>query len=172
MDHFAKPDDELAVALRQGRLRRNFQGYTAMPDAYEVVGLGMTAIGDIGEAYLHNVKDLKEYYAAIDGGRLAVHRGWELSAEDVVRRAIIGELMCNFRVDFDALGARYGRHLADFPDALADLRGLQDEGLVVLAADALEVTALGRLFVRNVAMVFDEHLRTVGTDRPTYSRTV
>ena len=176
MDHFALPEDELSEALRAGRLRRNFQGYTTL-STDDVVAFGVTGIGDVGGTWVQNTRDLEAWERALDAGRLPVERGWERSGEDDVRRFVIHELMCNFRITDEDLVPRFGRALASFPTELGALRVLADEGLVELVgpADAVHevrVTPLGRLFVRVVALPFDEHLRNAPPQRPAYSRTI
>ena len=151
MDHFALPDDELARAQDARRLGRNFQGYT-VKSATDVVAFGVTGISDVQGAYAQNVRPLKLYYDAIDAGRFATERGVLLTAEDRTRRAIITQVMCNFFVDL-------GGYEGDFSWELRHLRELEGEGLVTLSGSQVEVTPLGRLFVRNVAMTFDTYLR-------------
>ena len=158
MDHFALPDDALAVAKRQGRLHRNFQGYSTQPDC-DLVGLGVSAIGRIGDCYYQNEKTLDAYYAALEANRLPVARGLRLDADDRVRRDIIMALMCQGRVDFAAVRARHG---VDVPTAFADelvrLAPLAAEGLVELHGDGLRVTPGGWFVVRAIAMAFDRYL--------------
>ena len=174
MDHFARPDDELAIARREGRLRRNFQGYTAL-DATDTVGLGISAIGDVAGGYFQNTKKLSVYGEALAGGRLATERGFLRGPDDEARRQVIQALMCNFHVDTRRVEADHDIRFAEYFAAdLALLRRHQDEGLVSIAADRIEVAPRGRLFVRNLAMCFDRHLRERRTDpsRPVFSRTV
>jgi len=173
MDHFARPDDELARARGEHRLRRNFQGYSVIP-ASDVIGLGISAIGDVQGAYVQNEKKLTTYEEAITAGRLPVHRGVVRNADDEVRRDVIHELMCNFRVDFDAVEARHGIDFRDyFADDIAALAEHQADGMVVVTDDAIEATPVGELFVRNLAMCFDRYLRDKRQgDKPVFSRTV
>ncbi|TNF28715.1 MAG: oxygen-independent coproporphyrinogen III oxidase [Deltaproteobacteria bacterium] len=173
MDHFALPEDELAVAQREGRLRRNFQGYTAMK-VRDVVGFGMSAIGDIGGAYVANARQLNHYNKAIDAGELPVARGVARDVDDEARRWLIHELMCNFHVDDATLERRFGLSLSrDFAGELAELRASEDLApLIDLGEDRVDVTPLGRLFVRNVATIFDARLRRSKQDGPLYSRMV
>jgi len=110
MDHFAKPDDELAVAQSQGRLQRNFQGYSTFPES-DMLGFGLSAIGRVGPTYYQNVKSLDDYYDTIDAGRLPVWRGLELTQDDLVRRAVIQQLICNFRLSIESIEIAY---LIDF----------------------------------------------------------
>ncbi|MDZ4075396.1 MAG: oxygen-independent coproporphyrinogen III oxidase [Hylemonella sp.] len=159
MDHFALPNDALAVAKRQGRLHRNFQGYSTQPDC-DLIGLGVSSIGRIGATYSQNAKTLEEYYDAIDHGRFAVVRGLALSRDDLVRRAVIMALMCQGEVLFESINLAY---LIDFKSYFAPeleaLRELADQGLVTLDDGGIQVTAMGWYFVRAVAMAFDRYLQ-------------
>ena len=163
MDHFAVPEDELSLAQQRRALGRNFQGYTVKA-ASDVVALGATGISDVGGAYAQNVRALPYYYERVREGRFATERGFRLSDDDRRRRAIITQLMCNFWVDLGEDATR------DFAPELERLQPLEDDGLVRRDGGQLEVTPLGRLFVRNVAMVFDSYLRRA--ERPRFSRTV
>jgi len=171
MDHFALPGDALAVAQRQGRMHRNFQGYSAIGDA-DLVGLGVSAIGAVGPTYNQNHRALEDYYRELDGGRLPVMRGVLLSPDDLLRRSVIQALMCNFALSKQALEVAY---LIDFDSyfsvELAELREFEDLGLVTLKDDWLGVTAKGRFLIRSICMVFDRYLRQ-GQDSPRYSRVV
>ncbi len=174
MDHFALPGDELARARRAGTLRRNFQGYTALP-ATDTVGLGLSAIGDVAGGYFQNTKKLSLYQRALEAGRLAVERGVLRTADDDVRRDVIQGLMCNFSVEIGSIEAAHGITFADyFARDLDLLRAHEREGLVRVSSEAIEVTAAGQLFVRNLAMCFDRHLRDAEMDprQPVFSRTV
>jgi oxygen-independent coproporphyrinogen-3 oxidase len=158
MDHFAKPGDDLAVAQRQGRLTRNFQGYSSSGDA-DIVGLGVSAIGKLGAAYSQNVKDLEGYYARLDDGQLPVLRGIELSADDLVRRAVIQALACQFEVSKESISIA---HLVDFDKYFAkelEMLGQHErEGLVRMDDEWITVTPQGRLLVRVLCMAFDKYL--------------
>ncbi len=159
MDHFALPNDALAVAKRQGRLHRNFQGYSTQPDC-DLIGLGVSSIGRIGATYSQNAKTLEEYYDAIDRGRFAVVRGLALSRDDLVRRAVIMALMCQGEVLFESINLAY---LIDFhsyfgPEMEA-IQNLAEQGLVTVDDSGIQVTANGWFFVRAVAMVFDRYLQ-------------
>ncbi|MBX9958954.1 MAG: oxygen-independent coproporphyrinogen III oxidase [Burkholderiaceae bacterium] len=159
MDHFALPNDALAVAQRQGRLHRNFQGYSTQPDC-DLIGLGVSSIGRIGATYSQNAKTLEEYYDAIDHGRFAVVRGLALSRDDLVRRAVIMALMCQGEVLYESINLAY---LIDFRSYFAaeieTLHELEEQGLVSLDAAGIQVTPTGWFFVRAVAMVFDRYLQ-------------
>ena len=171
MDHFAKPGDDLAVAQRQGRLQRNFQGYSTHPES-DLLGFGVSAIGRVGPAYSQNVKSLDEYYGALDAGRLPVWRGLDLSADDLVRHAVIQALACHFRVSIESIELA---HLVDFSRAFApelqELKRMADDGLVELQPDWIVVTPKGRLLVRAVCMVFDRYLRE-RRSRASYSKVI
>lgn len=171
MDHFAKPDDELSVALEKGLLQRNFQGYSTYADC-DLVAIGVSSIGKIGNTYSQNERDIDAYYAAIDEGRLPVMRGYQLNQDDILRRNIIQDLMCRFALDYrvyeDISGTPFDRY---FKDELADLEKLADLGLVSLNKQGLTVTPKGRFLIRNIAMVFDYHLRHKET-KAKYSQTV
>ena len=171
MDHFARPDDELALAQRQGRLHRNFQGYSAQAQS-DLISLGVSAIGAIGPTYYQNEKRLDDYCAALDAGHLPVARGLELGPDDLVRRAVIQALACQFRVSIESIELA---HLIDFPSYFArelkDLRRLREEGLVDIGEDWITVTPAGRLLVRVVCMVFDRYLREAQA-RAAYSRVI
>ena len=160
MDHFAKPGDELAIAQRQGRLHRNFQGYSTHAEC-DLVALGVTAIGAVGPTYVQNRRTLDEYYDHLDAGMLPVLRGIELSADDLLRRALIQSLMCHGAVSIESLEIA---HLIEFKryfaEELMDLQTFIDDGLVELDDEWLTVTPRGRLLVRAICMVFDRYLRT------------
>jgi len=160
MDHFALADDALAVAKRQGRLHRNFQGYSTQPEC-DLVGLGVSAIGRIGATYQQNAKTLPEYYDALRQGQLPVVRGMALSRDDLVRRAAIMALMCQGRLEFESMElAHLVRVREYFASELEQLAPLAAAGLVELEDDAIQVTAAGWYVVRAVAMVFDRYLQT------------
>ncbi len=173
MDHFALPTDELAVAQREGRLHRNFMGYTVMPAA-DQIGFGITAIGDLRGAFVQNRKKLVGYYEALDAGLLPIERGYLLDQDDRIRRHVILRLMCNFAVDTAEVEARFGIRFSDYFAAESEaLKTPQENGFLRTDAGRIEVTERGRLFIRNIAMVFDRHLRArQGGDTPVFSRTV
>ena len=159
MDHFALPTDTLAIAKRDGRLHRNFQGYSTQPDC-DLVGLGVSAIGRVGDSYYQNVKTLPEYYAALEARRLPVARGLTLDADDLARRDIIMALMCHGHVDFAAIERRHGLAMAEaFAGELDRLAPLVDDGFASVDDGAIHVTPKGWYVVRAVAMVFDRYLR-------------
>jgi oxygen-independent coproporphyrinogen-3 oxidase len=171
MDHFARPDDELALAQREGTLQRNFQGYSTHGDC-DLLAFGISAIGMLGSTYSQNVRTLDEYYERLDRGVLPCFRGWRLDADDLLRRDLIGTLMCGAPVDFRAIGARHGIEFRDyFASELQALRPLSADGLVEVDAKSMVVTARGRLLMRTVAMVFDRHLREA-REKARYSRVI
>jgi oxygen-independent coproporphyrinogen-3 oxidase len=168
MDHFALPDDELTIAQREGRLSRDFMGYTTRDT--ELVGLGMSAISELDAAYVQQWSNLGHWWKAVEAGAPVVERGWALSDDDRVRREIIRQVMCNFALSFSEVEARVGQPFAEaFRQELATLRKLEDEGWVTLAEAGLTVTHAGRLRVRNIAAVFDQYL---ASGRATYSQAV
>ncbi|BBD79368.1 oxygen-independent coproporphyrinogen III oxidase [Aerosticca soli] len=171
MDHFARADDELARAQRAGTLQRNFQGYSTHGDC-DIVGLGVSAIGRIGDCYSQNARDLVGYYAALDAGRLPVVRGLQLDEDDLIRRALIGELMCHGELDMLDFGQRHRLVFADyFEPALTRLQRLAEDGLVTLDERSIRVTPRGRLLLRSIAMCFDAYLEQPSTPAR-YSRTI
>jgi len=170
MDHFARPDDELARAQREGTLTRNFQGYSTHGDC-DIVAHGISAIGMFGNCYSQHFHDRERYHAALDAGRLPVARGLCLSPDDRIRREIITRLMCDFELDLRAIEHRHGIDFAtDFAPECEALEPLVADGLVRWRANSLQVTDVGRLLVRNVAMVFDRYLRR--DDRTRWSRAI
>jgi oxygen-independent coproporphyrinogen-3 oxidase len=158
MDHFARANDELALAQARGQLKRSFQGYSTHPG--DLLGFGVSAIGQLGPTYYQNQKELDHYYATLDAGQLPVMRGVELTRDDLVRRAVIQALTCQFRVSIESIELSY---LIDFRSYFAAelfvLRRLESDGLVEISPDWIVVTPKGRLLVRAICMVFDRYLR-------------
>jgi oxygen-independent coproporphyrinogen-3 oxidase len=170
MDHFALPDDGLALAQDQGRLRRNFMGYTT-GKGLDVLGVGASAISSMGSTYAQDYKELEDYLSAVGRGEWPIQRGFLLSPEDELRRELLQDLSCNFRADFAALSRLFGGDLlSHWERELEALKPLIDDELVEWQGQTLIVTDVGRLFVRNVCMVFDQYLAQV--QQQTYSRTV
>ncbi len=160
MDHFALPTDPLAVAKQQGRLHRNFQGYSTQPDC-DLIALGVSSIGRVGSTYSQNAKTMEEYCDLLDQGRFPVVRGLSLSADDLLRRAVIMAVMCQGLLVFKAIEAAYAIEFRSyFASEMATLEKLAEQGLVKLNENNIEVTATGWFFVRAVAMVFDRYLQT------------
>jgi oxygen-independent coproporphyrinogen-3 oxidase len=159
MDHFARPDDELAIAQNKGGLHRNFQGYSTHADC-DLVGMGMSAIGQVCDNYIQNVTSLEEYYQLLDAGTLPLNRGIELEPDDLLRREIITQLMCHFMLDIRALVEKWNFDFTShFTQELTELREMQSDGLLTVTEDTLEIRPAGRLLVRNICMVFDRYLR-------------
>jgi oxygen-independent coproporphyrinogen-3 oxidase len=175
MDHFAKPDDELARAQRDGTLHRNFQGYSTHADC-DTIACGVSAISAVNGTYSQNEKSLEAYYAQIAAGRLPVARGLALTDDDLLRREVIQQLMCAFALDTDALGRRWGIDFAArFAPELAQLAALEADGLLQLRPGRITVSAKGRLLIRNVCMVFDRYIgkpAAAPLQRAQYSRTI
>jgi oxygen-independent coproporphyrinogen-3 oxidase len=175
MDHFAKPDDDLAVAQRQGGLQRNFQGYSTHAEA-DMVALGVSGISAFGGTYSQNDKSITGYYARLDEGALPIRRGVVLSADDLLRRSVIGRLMCDFALSFADVQLPAGADFSSyFADELVQLRRLADDGLLVIDGAGLRVSLKGRLLIRNVCMVFDRYLGAGREQQPAplrYSRTI
>jgi len=173
MDHFALPDDELVTAQREGRLHRNFMGFT-VSRADDLVGVGASAIGDVGGGYFQNHKRLKAYREAVSAGVLPVERGYLRSPDDDVRRHVIGEILCNRRVSWADVAARFGVAPSEyFTDALDELQSDPDLAeLVEISEDGIVLTEVGRLFPRNVAMCFDAYRRAATRAKASFSRTV
>ncbi|WFM71246.1 oxygen-independent coproporphyrinogen III oxidase [Halomonas sp. CKK8] len=169
MDHFALPEDELSLAKENGTLQRNFQGYSTHADC-DLIGLGNTAIGKVGDSYSQNVKETAQYQARLEAGRLPVMRGYRLNDDDLLRRDVINALMCHGRIDFAAIEAAHHIDFRDyFADALTELEEMADDGLLAIDEGSIEVLPAGRLMMRNAAMAFDAYL-SHGPGR--YSRTV
>jgi oxygen-independent coproporphyrinogen-3 oxidase len=162
MDHFARPDDEMAVAQQQGSLHRNFQGYSTHADC-DLIGIGVTAIGKVCDNYTQNVRTLEEYYQRIDSGQFALERGVELEPDDLLRNEIITQLMCHFHLDIKALEHSWKFEFAShFKSEIGDLGQMQQDGLLELDGKTLQILPAGRLLVRNICMVFDRYLRERG----------
>lgn len=171
MDHFALPHDSLAVAARQGRLHRNFQGYSTQPDS-DLIALGISAISKVGPTYSQNVRTLNEYYDTIERGTLPTLRGIQLNQDDLLRRAVIQSLMCQFELSIEAVEEA---HLIKFSEYFANemetLAALRDDGLVEWDSEWITVTPRGRLLVRVVAMAFDRHLQN-DRERERFSKVI
>jgi oxygen-independent coproporphyrinogen III oxidase len=169
MDHFARPDDELAIAQKEGKLHRNFQGYSTQAQC-DLLAFGISSIGKVDDCYSQNVRTLDEYYAAIDEGHLPTLRGLQLNTDDLLRRDLIGELMCQFSLDTKVFAAL---HKIDFESyfhsELEELKELEEAGLLEWHGANLVVPIKGRLLARRVAMSFDRHLRE-SKAKGTYSK--
>lgn len=175
MDHFALPEDEMGKAAIGRTLYRNFMGYT-VHKAPDFLGLGISSIGSIGGAFVQNAKKLPRYYEAVGAGRFPIERGYVLTEDDRIRAQVILELMCNFQVNASQVSEMFEIEFADyFAPELAELcaaDGAADQGFITVDTGGVTVLPLGRLFVRNVCMVFDRYMREKRADRPVFSRTV
>ena len=171
MDHFARPDDELCLAQKNRTLHRNFQGYTTKAGA-DLLGLGVSSISGVGRIYAQNYRDLKGYCDAIGREQLPVMRGIRLDEDDVIRRAVISRLLCHCVLHKGEVESEFGIRFDDyFAEELARLESLQTDGLVSLSPGSISVTQLGRIFIRNVGMVFDKYLGE-RKDKPVFSKTL
>jgi oxygen-independent coproporphyrinogen-3 oxidase len=170
MDHFALPDDDLAIAQEEGQLQRNFQGYTTHGHC-DLIGLGVSAISQVGDLYSQNSSDLNEYQNTLAGAQLATARGVNCAADDRVRRAVIGQLICHFEVEFAAIEQRFGIEFRGYFAAIwPQLHQMQGDGLIELDATGIRVKPVGRLLVRSVCMLFDAHLAP--QDQQRFSRVI
>jgi len=158
MDHFALPEDPLAIAQQQGHLYRNFQGYSTHADC-DIVGLGLSSIGQVGDSFSQNEKNLQQYYETIESGDLPVIKGQIIQADDKIRRAVIMDLICHFKLDFDKIEANFNIDFnIYFADALNELGEMHKDGLIELTENSIKVMERGKLLIRNICMVFDAYL--------------
>lgn len=172
MDHFAKPGDELAVAQREGKLSRNFQGYATHGEC-DIIGMGVSAIGRVGDSYSQNERDLERYQERIESEGLAVFRGVGLTADDVLRRAIINQLICHFELQTAEFEARYNIAFWEyFATEWKALEAMREDGLLTLDRAGLKVLPAGRLLIRNICMVFDYYLNNQADDKVRYSKVI
>jgi oxygen-independent coproporphyrinogen III oxidase len=171
MDHFARPEDELCAAQRDRTLHRNFQGYTTKAGS-DLLGMGVTSISGVDRTYAQNQRDLSAYYADVEAGQLPTMRGMELTDDDVLRRAVISKLLCHCVIHKKEFESEYKICFDDyFAEELVRLNQLSQDGLVVLRPESIHVTMLGRIFIRNVGMVFDLYLQKA-KDKPVFSKTL
>jgi len=171
MDHFALPDDELTLAQIEGGLQRNFQGYSTRREC-DLIGLGVSAIGKVGDCYAQNLKDIPSYESVVAEGRLPIWRGVSLTTEDRLRRSVIESIMCHGTVEFQRFEANYDIDFHEhFAPELATLERLEEDGLLVMGDDEINVTPEGRLLLRAIAMVFDEYLQAPQS-QPKFSRVI
>ena len=175
MDHFAKPDDELAVAQGQGRLQRNFQGYSTRAES-ELISCGVSAISAVGATYSQNEKTLDAYYEKLDGGVLPITRGIKLDNDDLLRRIVIAKLMCNFELSMSSIEQGFPINFRRyFETELGKLEAFEDDGLLTIDQEWISVTPKGRLLIRNICMVFDRYLGVAQDVAPQplrYSKTI
>lgn len=174
MDHFVLPDDELAIAAKEGKLRRNFMGYT-VDAAIDWIGFGMSSIGYINANFAQNVSHVKQYVESVEAGRPAIFRGIALDKDDQIRQTVISDIMCNFRIDFGKINKRFGIEFEEyFKEELPPLEGFIADGLLSRENETITVTEPGRIFVRNIAMNFDAYLKQDSKRKPKaqFSRTI
>lgn len=173
MDHFARPADELSIAQKSRTLHRNFQGYTTKAGA-DLYGMGVSAISDIGDAYAQNRREVPSYQAEVAARNIATMRGYRLNRDDVIRRAVIGRLLCHTVIFKHEVETEFGISFDEyFAEELGQMDTYRDDGLILATPEEIRVTALGRIFIRNVAMLFDRYLREQKMDsRPLFSKTL
>jgi len=172
MDHFAKPEDELFKAIEKGELHRNFQGYTTKGGA-DLIGVGLTSIGEGVDYYAQNFKDMPSYEAAIDAGKLPFERGVALNEDDMIRQYVIMELMSNFKLDIKRFEKLYNVNFKEyFADALEGLEPFVDDGLITIDDGKIECSETGTLLIRNIAMPFDAYMKRHASSDKTFSKTV
>jgi len=172
MDHFAKPQDELFQAIEKGELHRNFQGYTTKGGA-DLIGVGLTSIGEGVDYYAQNFKDMKEYEAAIEAGKLPFERGVVLSEDDMIRQYVIMELMSNFKLDIKRFEAMFGIEFKKyFEDAILALKPFVEEQLITMNDEKIECSQTGTLLIRNIAQPFDAYMKKYAKSDKTFSKTV
>ncbi len=172
IDHFAKPEDELFLAIQKGELHRNFQGYTTKGGA-DLIGIGLTSIGEGISYYVQNHKDMKKYEKAIEEGKLPVQRGIKLNTDDIIRKSVIMELMANFRLDIKRIEEEFGINFKEyFKDAIEGLKDFEKEDLLSIDDDFIKVSYTGSMLVRNIAMPFDAYLKKMPPEKRKFSKTV
>ena len=170
LDHFAKPEDDLTKAQTTKTLHRNFQGYTTHAEC-DLIGLGLSSIGKVGNSYSQSVRTLDGYYERLDAGELPIEKGFELSQDDVLRRKVIMNFMCGANIDFEEFNREFGIDFKQyFADELARLELFHDAELITIAANAIKINPKGRMFVRAVGMVFDKYLSQTTTSH--YSKLI
>ncbi|MDE5925664.1 MAG: oxygen-independent coproporphyrinogen III oxidase [Helicobacter sp.] len=172
MDHFAKPDDELFKSIQKGQLQRNFQGYSTQGGT-QTIGIGLTSIGGGKDYYAQNYKDLAQYQEALDNHHLPFAKGIRLSDEDKIRKAVIMQLMSNFKLDFNAINQQFAIDFKEyFKESLEELKPLEEAGLVEINAKGIWVSETGALLIRNIAMPFDAYLKKFNTNQKVFSKTI
>jgi len=172
MDHFAKPDDELFTAIAKGELHRNFQGYTTKGGA-NLIGIGLTSIGEGSRYYAQNTKDMSEYEKAIDNGKLPFERGVHLSDDDFLRKAVIMEFMANFSIDISRIESEYNIIFKDyFSEAIVELNEFMEAGLLEMSDYKISANKTGAMLIRNIAMPFDAYMDKYNGSKKSFSKTV
>lgn len=171
MDHFARPDDELALAQKQGTLTRNFQGYSTHANC-DIIGMGISAISKVGDCYSQNVYEISDYEKLVTAGRIPVYRGLKLDGDDLLRRDVITQLICHFNLEFEQIETRHRINFNDyFYNEISILKGMERDGLLSIDAERIRVSPAGCLLVRNICAVFDKYLRQTQAEQ-TFSRTI
>jgi oxygen-independent coproporphyrinogen-3 oxidase len=172
MDHFAKPEDELFQAISKGELHRNFQGYTTKGGA-DLIGIGVTSIGDGVDYYIQNFKKLEDYEASIDAGKLPVFKGYSLNDDDILRQYVIMELMSNFSLNMKRTEEKFGINFKEyFADALEALKEFEDAELLTISEEKIEANETGAMLIRNISMPFDAYLNNIPEDKRRFSKTI
>jgi oxygen-independent coproporphyrinogen-3 oxidase len=172
MDHFAKPEDELFQAISKGELHRNFQGYTTKGGA-DLIGIGVTSIGDGVDYYIQNFKKLDEYESAIDAGKLPVFKGYSLNDDDILRQYVIMELMSNFSLNMKRTEEKFGINFKEyFADALEALKEFAVAELLSISEEKIEANETGAMLIRNISMPFDAYLNNIPEDKRRFSKTI
>jgi oxygen-independent coproporphyrinogen-3 oxidase len=171
MDHFAKPDDELAVAQARGELTRNFQGYSTHGDC-DIVGMGISAVSKIGDCYAQNYHAIPEYEKSINSDTIPIFRGYKLDNDDLLRQYIITQLICHFSLKFSDVEEKYMVDPSEyFYNELQALKNMQNDGLLIVDIEGIKISVAGRLLVRNICMVFDKYLHPAVTEQ-SFSKTI
>jgi len=172
MDHFAKPEDELFQAIQKGELHRNFQGYTTKGGS-DLIGIGVTSIGNGRDYYIQNFKDLKSYEASIDSGHLPVFKGYSLNDDDILRQYVIMELMSNFSLDIKRVQEKFNINFKEyFHDALEALKEFEEAELLSISDEKIEANQTGSMLIRNISMPFDAYLNNIPEDKRRFSKTI
>ena len=172
MDHFAKPEDELFKAIEKGELHRNFQGYTTKGGA-DLIGIGVTSIGDGVDYYVQNFKTLEEYEKALDSGNLPVFKGYNLNDDDILRQYVIMELMSNFSLDIQRCEEKFNINFQEyFKDALEALKEFEEAGLLSISPEKIQANSTGAMLIRNISMPFDAYLNNIPEDKRRFSKTI
>jgi oxygen-independent coproporphyrinogen-3 oxidase len=172
MDHFAKEDDELFTAIAKGELHRNFQGYTTKSGA-DLIGIGVTSIGNGVDYFAQNHKDLKLYEKALDNGELPIFKGYELSSDDIIRQDVIMELMSNFKIDIKRFEKEHKLNFFEyFPNVKNDLKEFEEDELLIISDNNIIVNETGSMLIRNIAMAFDAYLQKIPEEKRQFSKTV
>ncbi|NWF66864.1 MAG: oxygen-independent coproporphyrinogen III oxidase [Campylobacterales bacterium] len=172
MDHFAKPNDELFLAIEKGELHRNFQGYTTKGGC-DLIGIGLTSISQGENFYAQNFKEMSEYEHSLDNNKLPIHRGIKLNSDDLIRHAVIMELMANFKLNIPHIEEKFNIKFSEyFKSELAELKVFEDDNLLKISQNSIEVNETGSMLIRNIAMPFDSYLKKIPEDKRKFSKTV